>query len=98
MPAIRQFFTQYRATIVLALLFALLMVAAMPVGASEGPAPLPFSILAQLSLDLNLDPLWTSVNTYFPIFLGIVAIGGGIAIAIAISRFVINALLAAFRG
>lgn len=69
--------------VIVLVVVALMMSAVMNVG-------------AQLSLDLNLDPLWTSVNTYFPIFLGIVAIGGGIAIAIAIANFVIKALLGAF--
>lgn len=75
------------------LVAAVLLVAVAPVGAQ---APLP--LLGQLSLDLDLTPLWESINTYFPLFLGVVAIGGGIAIAIALARFVINAVLSAFKG
>lgn len=73
------------------LVIAVLMVSIAPVGAQ---APL----LGQISLDLNLDPLWASVNTYFPIFLGVLAVGGGIAIAMALGNYVIQKVIQAFGG
>jgi hypothetical protein len=63
---------------------------------------LPAAAMAQtdvpLTLDLDLSPVFTSINQYLPTFLGIFGIIGGIAIAIVIAKFVINAIKGAFTG
>jgi hypothetical protein len=50
-----------------------------------------------MSLSIDLQPLWDSVNTNFPIFLGILAIPAGIGIAIALANFIIMKVREAFK-
>ncbi len=52
-----------------------------------------------LSIDAaSLDPLWDSVNTYFPVMLGIFAIGGGIGIAVVFGRGIVNTIATAIKS
>jgi hypothetical protein len=53
---------------------------------------------AQTTLDFDLTPFFDSLNVYLPIFIGLFAIVGGIAGAIALARYVINAVVDAFKG
>ncbi|MCL4248324.1 MAG: hypothetical protein KJ065_09275 [Anaerolineae bacterium] len=46
----------------------------------------------------TLTPLWDGVNTQLPTFLGVFAIGGGIAIAVVVSRGLINTIVNALKG
>lgn len=72
------------------LLGAMLMLFAVPATFAQGdPAP---------TLDFDLTPFFDALNTYLPIFIGLFAIVGGIAGAIALARFVINAVVKAFSG
>lgn len=49
-----------------------------------------------MSLDVDIQPLFDSINTFFPIFFPIMALIGGIAIAVALSKFVIEEIKRAF--
>jgi hypothetical protein len=40
--------------------------------------------------------LWDQVNTWFPVFFGVMAIGGGIGVAVKLAMFIINEVKAAF--
>lgn len=53
---------------------------------------------AQTTLEFDLTPFFDSLNTYLPIFIGLFAIVGGIAGAMALARYVINAVVNAFKG
>jgi hypothetical protein len=53
---------------------------------------------AQTTLEFDLTPFFDSLNTYLPIFIGLFAIVGGIAGAMALARYVINAIVNAFKG
>lgn len=53
---------------------------------------------AQTTLEFDLSPFFSSLNTYLPIFIGLFAIVGGIAGAMALARYVINAVVNAFKG
>lgn len=58
-----------------------------------------FALLASLpEIDIDLTPLFESIATYLPIFVAIFGIAGGIAAAIVLARFVINAVIRAFSG
>lgn len=50
------------------------------------------------TIDLDVTPLFESMNGYIPLFLGIFAIPGGIVIAIALVRMLINAVSNAIKG
>lgn len=50
-----------------------------------------------MSLDIDLGPLWDSINTYFPVFFGVLVIPAGIAVAIKLAEFLINKVRDAFR-
>lgn len=50
-----------------------------------------------MSLTIDLAPLWSSVNSNFPIFLGVLAIPAGIGIAITLSNFIIDKVKDAFK-
>jgi hypothetical protein len=56
------------------------------------------SVYAQSAIDFDLSPFFDSLNTYLPIFIGIFAVVGGIAGAIALARYVIGAVVRAFAG
>ena len=47
-------------------------------------------ILAQLSLDIDLTPLWDQVNSMFGVFLPVIAIGGGISIAVGLATWIVS--------
>jgi len=51
-----------------------------------------------MSLEIDLTPLWEQINTNLPTFLGFFAVVGGISIAIALARLLINEVLKAFKG
>lgn len=50
-----------------------------------------------MSLDIDLQPLWDSINENFPTFLGVLAIPAGIAIAIVLANFIIGKVQDAFK-
>ncbi|MBN8594802.1 MAG: hypothetical protein J0M33_23805 [Anaerolineae bacterium] len=50
-----------------------------------------------MSLELDLTPLWESINTYFPVFFGVLAVAGGIAIALRLGEFLIDNIKGAFK-
>lgn len=50
-----------------------------------------------LSLDINLDPLWASVNLNFPIFFGILIIPASITIAINLANYIIDKVSNIFK-
>ncbi|MDX2159918.1 MAG: hypothetical protein SF162_01205 [bacterium] len=52
--------------------------------------------LASVAIAIDTDPLFQSINDNLPTFFSILAIGGGITIAIAIVRLVINSITDAF--
>jgi hypothetical protein len=56
------------------------------------------AVFAQSTIDFDLEPFFTSLNTYLPIFIGLFAIVGGIAGAMALARYVIGAVVRAFSG
>lgn len=53
---------------------------------------------ASVTLDFDLDPFFTALNNYLPIFIGLFAIIGGIAGAMALANFVIGKVVDAFSG
>lgn len=61
------------------------------------PTPAPTDVPA-VSLEVDMTPLFESLNTYLPTFIGIFAVIGGIGLAIAFARFLINAVKGAFTG
>ncbi len=50
-----------------------------------------------MSLDIDLDALWTSVETFFPIFFNVLVIPAGIGIAITLAMFLIDKVRSAFK-
>lgn len=50
------------------------------------------------SITFDLSPFFTSLNQYLPIFIGLFALIGGIAGAMALAKFVIGAVVDAFSG
>lgn len=50
-----------------------------------------------MSLDVDLTPLFTAINTWFPAMFGILAIGGGIMIALRLGQFLIDSVSKAFN-
>lgn len=50
------------------------------------------------TLEFDLTPFFDSLNQYLPIFIGLFAIVGGIAGAMALSKFIIGQIVAAFSG
>jgi hypothetical protein len=61
-------------------------------------AQLPAQAQSGTTLDINLDPFFTSLNQYLPIFISLFAIVGGIAGAMALAKYVIGAIVRAFSG
>lgn len=51
-----------------------------------------------VNLEIDVNPLFESINQYLPIMFGIFAVAGGISIAMVIVRFLINAIIGAFKG
>ncbi len=50
------------------------------------------------TIQFNLAPFFESLNVYLPIFIGLFAVIGGIAGAMALAKFVIGAVVKAFSG
>jgi hypothetical protein len=50
------------------------------------------------TIEFDLSPFFTSLNQYLPIFIGLFAVIGGIAGAMALARYVIGAVVRAFSG
>ena len=50
------------------------------------------------TIEIDMAPFFTNMNTYIPIFFGIFAIVGGIMAAMALSRLIINAVVGALSG
>jgi len=50
------------------------------------------------TIDFDLAPFFESLNVYLPIFIGLFAVIGGIAGAMALAKFVIGAVVKAFSG
>ena len=55
------------------------------------------SAFAQVTLNIDTDPIFTEANSWITTFTPIVAIGIGISIALAILTFVGNKIVEAFR-
>lgn len=55
------------------------------------------SAFAQVTLNIDTDPIFTEANSWITTFTPIVAIGIGISIALAILTFVGNKIIEAFR-
>lgn len=53
---------------------------------------------AVMSLDLDLTPLWDSINGFFPIMFAVFAVAGGLGVAIALGRMLIGEIRKAFGG
>jgi hypothetical protein len=51
-----------------------------------------------MSIEWDLTPFFDSLNTYLPVFIGLFAVVGGIAGAMALAKFVIGSIVQAFRG
>lgn len=51
-----------------------------------------------LSIGLDLQPFFDSLNTYLPTFLGIFGLIGGISAAIVFGRFIVGFLVDALGG
>lgn len=49
-----------------------------------------------MSLDVDVQPLFDSINTFFPIFFPIIALIGGISIAILLGKFLMEEIKRAF--
>lgn len=49
-----------------------------------------------ISLNVDLTPLWTTINQYFPIFFGVLVIPAGIGIAIRLVEFIVEKVRSAF--
>lgn len=81
--------TNRRTLIVLAVL-AMALAAMTAVSFAQTPEP--------PTINLDVGPLFDSMNNYIPVFLLIFAIPGGIAIAIAVVKMLINAVQNAFKG
>jgi hypothetical protein len=80
----------------LALFVALMLTSAVAFAQTATPVP-PTAVPAP-TLDLDVTPLFDSMNSYIPIFLAIFAIPGGIVIAIALVRMIINSVGNAIKG
>lgn len=82
MSKLRSMFTRTQARIIM---MAMLLVMAV-------------SVQAQVTLDIPTDDIFTSINSWIVTFVPVVAIGIGIAAALAILGFVGNEIIKAFRG
>jgi len=55
------------------------------------------SVFAQVAITIDTDVIFTEANTWITVFTPIVAIGIGIAIALAILRFIGKQIVSAFN-
>lgn len=51
-----------------------------------------------MSVAFDLQPFFDSLNNYLPTFVGLFAIVGGVAGAMALAKYVIGSLVTAFSG
>jgi hypothetical protein len=51
-----------------------------------------------VSLEIDLQPLWDSINANLPTFFGVFAAIGGISVAISLALFLIGEVKKAFRA
>lgn len=51
-----------------------------------------------MSVSFDLQPFFDSINTYLPTFIGLFAIVGGVAGAMALAKYVIGSIVDAFSG
>jgi hypothetical protein len=72
-------------TFIIVFVLAAIFAAALPAAAQS------------LSLDVDTQPLFDQINTWFPVFFAVFAIIGGIAAAIVLGRSIISAIVDAFR-
>jgi hypothetical protein len=79
------------------LLLALMLTSAAAFAQTATPEPEPTTVPAP-TLDLDVTPLFDSMNGYIPLFLAIFAIPGGIVIAIALVRMIIDSIGNAIKG
>lgn len=49
-----------------------------------------------MSLDIDVQPLFDAINDWFPSLFAVLAIGGGIGIALKLGSFLINKISSAF--
>lgn len=50
-----------------------------------------------MSLDIDLQPLWDSIEVYFPVFFAVLVVPAGIGISIALANYLIDKVREAFR-
>lgn len=50
-----------------------------------------------MSLDIDMQPLFDAINDWFPALFAVLAIGGGIAIALKLGSFLIDKVTSAFN-
>jgi len=65
---------------------------------SFGVFALMGGLIASVSINIDLQPFFDSLNGYLPTFVGIFAIIGGLTAAIAFARYIINSFINAFNG
>lgn len=51
-----------------------------------------------LDLDIDIGPLFAQIGQYLPLFLGVLAVGGAIGIAVDLAGFVIRSVRGGFKG
>jgi len=49
-----------------------------------------------MSLDIDVQPVFDAINQFFPVLFPILAIGGGIGIALRLGSFLIDKISSAF--
>lgn len=49
-----------------------------------------------MELDIDMQPLFDAINTWFPALFAVLAIGGGIGIALKLGGFLIDKVTSAF--
>lgn len=50
-----------------------------------------------MSLDIDMQPLFDAINEWFPALFAVLAIGGGIGIALKLGSFLIDKVSGAFK-
>ena len=50
-----------------------------------------------MSLEVDLAPLWASIQDNFPIFFSVLVVPAGILVAIRLANFLINKVTQAFK-
>lgn len=55
-------------------------------------------LIAQLSINVDLQPMFDSMNTYLPTFMGLFGLIGGIVAAMQFARYIIGIVTNALSG